>query len=115
MEALLFLKRLCVVWDAVPPSQRKAFTYKDLVPLHSATAMFLHYTDAVKQRAPADDWSAARLRFEEQFLLGGMDAELIKSAEALAPPGEPESIGMFRTWSFGAEISRFKGCDVLCS
>ncbi len=111
---MLFLKRICVVWDAVPPSQRKALTYKDLVPLHSTTAMFVHYTDALARRAPADDWTAARHRFEEQFLLGGMDAELLKSAEALVPPGEPESIGAFRTCSFAVglvlEISRVVLC-----
>lgn len=92
----LFLDRICGSWDVLPKAQRKPLSFKDALPLHSATALFLHFMDMVERRAPASEFQKHKGKFFEAFRLGGLDGELQRLAETTVPPGDPLGVQMFR-------------------
>ena len=91
------MDRLCCVWDATAKAARKPFGYKDVLPVHSAAAMYLHFVDILEARSPSGDFLDAKPRLYEQFIHGSMDNELLQVATSSVPPGDIMAISGFRS------------------
>ena len=92
LKVTLVIDRLCCEWDQLP--SKKAFSYKDVLAIHQSASMFLHFVRVLKQTLPPERVRDDHLR--DQFLLGGLDRELIVAAETFVPPADVKSVGMFR-------------------
>ena len=92
----LVLEAICSDWDAVPAKLRKALSYRDGCSLHTTCGMFIHFLDALQNRAPAAEFPEFESKLTETFMGGVMDPELTYCAEHSVPPGDVCAIGAFR-------------------
>lgn len=96
------MQRLCTDWDSLPSNLRKPVPVKDALPLHQACGMVLHFLEKLEVAIPSADYPAARDKVMGQFLLGTLDNDLQKAAEASVPPGDLQDIGVMRPAFFSS-------------
>ncbi len=95
-EVSLLIRRMCSEWDSLPAGNRKAYASKELVALHQNCAMFRHFLGCLQITLPGADFPAAKEKLMTQFLLGGLDTDLLNAATTSIPPGDVKSIGAMR-------------------
>ncbi|CAL1167352.1 unnamed protein product [Cladocopium goreaui] len=94
----LLIRRMCSDWDKQGTS-RKAWSSKELVPLHVSCGGFLAFMRSLKDKIAPGEYSKHEQSLKDQFMVGALDPEIVHVLQTTVPPASLEAVSFLRAIS----------------
>eukprot|EP00435_Cladocopium_sp_Y103_P070774 s395_g36.t1 len=91
----LLIRRMCSDWDK-QGSSRKAWSSKELIPLHVSCGGFLAFMRALKDKIAPGEYAKHEQSLKDQFMVGALDPEILHVLQTTVPPASLEAASFLR-------------------
>ena len=77
-------------------TSRKAWSSKELVPLHVSCGGFLAFMRSLKDKIAPGEYSKHEQSLKDQFMVGALDPEIVHVLQTTVPPASLEAVSFLR-------------------